>query len=250
MSKPNRAYAAVTRFADHLEAEIEDAVHAARSRRLAAVREVEQLARYLYSRHPSSDQADGPPSKKPRGVAIEPDVILAIKAREGAPLAGCLRAIHDSILALEPYESVPFKRKPIGFRRATKSELTGPEETALAALDRAGQDLIGLLRGLAEQLATSRTTKANRRRKLAASLGVLTPPQVGERLGVSPDKVRGWIAKGELNATNVATGSDGRPRYRVSEKDLADFQEKRQPSKPPAPAPRRRKKDPNVTEFF
>ena len=65
---------------------------------------------------------NGPPAKKPRGVAIEPDVMLAIKVLEAAPLARCLRAIHDSILALESYESVPFKRKPIGFRRATKSE--------------------------------------------------------------------------------------------------------------------------------
>ncbi len=78
----------------------------------------------------------------------------------------------------------------------------------------------------------------------------MPPPQVAERLGVSPDKVRGWIAKGELTATNVATGKAGRPRYRVSETDLADFQAGRQPSKPLAPALRRRKKDPNVIEFF
>jgi excisionase family DNA binding protein len=79
---------------------------------------------------------------------------------------------------------------------------------------------------------------------------MLMPPQVAERLGVSSDKVHAWIAKGELNATNVATGKGGRPRYRVSERDLADFQKKRQPPKPTAPAPQRRKKDPSVIEFF
>ena len=35
---------------------------------------------------------------------------------------------------------------------------------------------------------------------------MLTPPQVAELLGVSADKVRGWISKGELNATDVAAG--------------------------------------------
>ncbi len=79
---------------------------------------------------------------------------------------------------------------------------------------------------------------------------MLTPPQIAKRLNVSPDKVRSWIAKGELNATNVATGKTGRPRYRVSETDLADFQKKRQPSKPSPKPPRRQKKEPHVIEFF
>ena len=132
------------------------------------------------------------------------------------------------------------------------SAAAGPEETALAALELAGQDLIGVFRSLEERLAASCTTRATRRKtpKAAPSGGMLTPPQVAKQLGVSPDKVRGWIAKGELPATNVATGKGGQPRYRISETDLADFQKKRQPSKPPVPAPRRRKKDPNVIPFF
>jgi excisionase family DNA binding protein len=191
----------------------------------------------------------------PRGFVIKPEVMLAIKALDAAPLAACLCAIHDSILALEPYEGVPFKRKPIVFRKAgvmAGSTAAGPEETTLAALELAGQGLVGVFRGLAEQLAASCTTGTARRKppKAAPAAGMITPPQIAKRLNVSPDKVRGWIAKGELNATNVATGKGGRPRYRVSETDLADFQKKRQPSKPSAPAPRRRKKDPHVIEFF
>ena len=111
--------------------------------------------------------------------------------------------------------------------------------------------MIEIFRGLAERLAANCTTKAARRKKSKNEpSGMLTPPQVAKQLGVSPDKIRAWIDKGELNATNVATGKAGRPRYRISETDLADFQKKRQPSKPPPPAPRRRKKDPNVIEFF
>ena len=126
----------------------------------------------------------------------------------------------------------------------------GPEETALADLERVGQDLLGLFRGLADRLASRCMTRTRRKTPKAGASGPLTPPQVAKRLGVSADKVRAWIAKGELIATNVAKGSGGRPRYRVSETDLADFQRKRQPSKPPAPAPRRKKKDPHVIEFF
>jgi hypothetical protein len=41
-----------------------------------------------------------------------------MKGLDAAPLADCLSAIHDAIAALEPYDGVPFKRKPIGFRKA------------------------------------------------------------------------------------------------------------------------------------
>jgi len=79
---------------------------------------------------------------------------------------------------------------------------------------------------------------------------MLTPPQVAKQLGVSPDKIRGWIDKGELHATNVATGHGGRPRYRISEENMAAFKRARQPSKPPPKTPRRKKKDDSVIEFF
>ena len=141
---------------------------------------------------------------------------------------------------------------PQGEAARPKQQRPGPEETALAALELAGQDLVGLFRGLAERLAASCTTRAARRKtpKAAPSGGMLTPPQVAKQLGVSPDKILAWIRKGELHATNVAAGSGGRPRYRISHEDLAEFQRKRQNVKPPPKPPRRRKKDPNVIEFF
>jgi len=33
---------------------------------------------------------------------------------------------------------------------------------------------------------------------------MLTPPQAARLLGVNADKIRAWIASGELRATNVA----------------------------------------------
>ena len=246
------AHAAVHRFVDQFEAEVEDAVQAARARQLAAVRRVEQIGRYLHARYLPADQAAGTPPK-PRGLVIEPEFVLALKALDAAPPVGCLSAIRDAIVALERYEGVRFDRKPLVLRKAgTTAESTapGPEEAALAALELASQNLVSLFRSLEKRLAEGCATRAARKKPKTAPSGMFTPPQVAEHLGVSPDKVRGWIAKGELNATNVATGKGGRPRYRISETDLADFQKKRQPSKPPAPAPRRRKKDPNVIEFF
>jgi excisionase family DNA binding protein len=177
-----------------------------------------------------------------------------MKGLDAATLADCLSAIHGAIAALEPYDGVPFKRKPIGFRKAggtAGAATAGPEEAALAALERAGHDLIGLFHGLEERLAASCTTRAARRKTPKAEpSGVLTPPKVAKQLGVSPDKILDWIRKGELNATNVATGSGGRPRYRISEEDLSAFQRARQPSKPPPASPRRKKIDPGSKEFY
>ncbi len=146
-----RAHAAVHRFADHLEAEVEDAVNAARARQLAAVRRVEQTARYLLP-----DQVGGTCPRKPRGLAIEPEFVLALKALDTALLADCLSAIHAAIVALEPYDGVRFNRKPLVLRKAggkAESAAAGPEDTALAALELAGQELVSLFRGLERRLA-------------------------------------------------------------------------------------------------
>ena len=52
-----------------------------------------------------------------------------------------------------------------------------------------------------------------------------TPPQIAKRLRVRGDKVLNWIRKGELCAVNVSDST--RPRYRVSEGDLATFLDRR-----------------------
>ena len=248
-----RAHAAVHRFVEQFEADVEDAVHAARARQLAAIQRIEQSVRYLHSRYLLTDQAAGT-SPKPRGLVIEPDFILAIKALDAAPLADCLRDLHGAIMALTPYDGVPFQRKPVVLRKGggkADSIAAGPEEAALAALELAGQNLIGLFSGLAERLAENCTTRAARRKTPKGEpSGMLTPPQVAQQLGVSPDKIRAWIDKGELSATNVAAAGSSRPRYRVSPEDLAKFQMRRQKVKPPPKPTRRPRKDDGVIEFF
>ena len=248
-----RAHAAAHRFVEQFEAEVEDAVDAARGRRLAPIKHVEHVGRYLYARYLLAVQAAGM-SPKPRGLVIESDFVLAIKLLDAAPLAASLEAIHKAIVALEPYDGVRFNRRPIGFRGLggrAESTAAGPEELAVAALELAGNDLIGLFRGLAERLAASCTTRTARRKTpKAAPSGMLTPPQLAKQLGVSPDKVLTWIRKGELHATNVAAAGSSRPRHRISPEDLAEFQRTRQNVPPPPKPVRRKKKDPNVIEFF
>ncbi len=68
----------------------------------------------------------------------------------------------------------------------------------------------------------------------------LSPPKIAKRLGVSCEKVIGWILAGELRGSNLAARADGRPRYRVAESDLAEFLDRRNAAVQPT-MPRRRK---------
>jgi len=77
----------------------------------------------------------------------------------------------------------------------------------------------------------------------------LSPPQVAKRLAVDPSKILVWIKRGELRAVNVATHTGRRPRYRISPADLAVFEAARAAGPQPK-ITRRRRKDPNVIQFF
>ena len=57
----------------------------------------------------------------------------------------------------------------------------------------------------------------------------LSPRQIARRLGVSEVKVRRWIDLGQLRAVDLATeaGPHKRRRLRISETDLAAFEESR-----------------------
>ncbi len=75
---------------------------------------------------------------------------------------------------------------------------------------------------------------------------MLTTPQAAKLLGVNADKIRAWIACGELPAVNVVLAHGlTRPRWRIAEADLDAFKQRRaaQPGirktrrpRPPAPA--------------
>ena len=78
----------------------------------------------------------------------------------------------------------------------------------------------------------------------------LSPPAIGKRLGVKPDKVRRWIRSGELRASDFATELGDKPLYKVHLTELIAFIQRREVN-PPTPTSRRRRKQPDdVIQFF
>jgi transposase len=76
----------------------------------------------------------------------------------------------------------------------------------------------------------------------------LTVQDVARRYRVGEDKVRGWIARGELAAVNTASVQCARPRWVVLPDSLAAF-ERRRAGGPPPQAPRRRKRSYQVDYY-
>jgi hypothetical protein len=77
----------------------------------------------------------------------------------------------------------------------------------------------------------------------------LSPPAYARQLGVDTAKVLKWIRTGELPAFNAATTIGCKPRYLIDVGDIATF-EARRAVQPPAPTSRRRRRDPEIIEFF
>lgn len=80
-----------------------------------------------------------------------------------------------------------------------------------------------------------------------AAIG-LTVADVARRYRVGEDKVRSWIAKGELKAINTATVLCGKPRFVVLPDHLAEFEKLRAAG--PAPKPQRRKRPTQPIDFY
>lgn len=77
-----------------------------------------------------------------------------------------------------------------------------------------------------------------------------SPAQVAQRYGVSPDKVRAWIASGELRAINIsARRSSRKPRWAITPEALEAFEQQRAAAPPPRRQRRRRKRS-GVTQYF
>jgi hypothetical protein len=78
-----------------------------------------------------------------------------------------------------------------------------------------------------------------------------TPPQYAKDIGVDPAKVIAWIKRGELRAMNVATNTNGRPRFRISLEAIVEFEERRSARQPVKPVRRKRKKqESGFVEYF
>lgn len=67
----------------------------------------------------------------------------------------------------------------------------------------------------------------------------LNPCQVAMLLNVSPEKVRGWIKRGELKASDLG---NGRSQFVIRKDHLAAFMEKRQPGELRSRRSRRQKR--------
>jgi excisionase family DNA binding protein len=67
-----------------------------------------------------------------------------------------------------------------------------------------------------------------------------TPGELARLLRVSPDRIRAWIARGELAAVNTADVRCGKRRYVILPHQLAAWVQSRLAGPPPTP-PRRRK---------
>ena len=82
------------------------------------------------------------------------------------------------------------------------------------------------------------------------SKSYMTPPEIAKLLRVSPEKVIGWIRRGELRAINVSNGWQ-RKRFLIGQDDLDAFLTRREVH-PPPPRPRRMRQaaDPDFIEYF
>jgi excisionase family DNA binding protein len=69
----------------------------------------------------------------------------------------------------------------------------------------------------------------------------LTVSEFAATYRVSEDKVRAWIAKGELRAVNTAAVLAGKPRWVISPEALAEFEKKRSGGRIPQATTKRRR---------
>lgn len=76
----------------------------------------------------------------------------------------------------------------------------------------------------------------------------LTVLDVSRRYRVSPDKVRAWIARGELAAVNTAATLCSKPRWVIMPDALIAFERRRAGVTPKAP--RRGRRPIGITDYY
>jgi excisionase family DNA binding protein len=77
----------------------------------------------------------------------------------------------------------------------------------------------------------------------------LTVREVAKRYRVGEDKIRSWIAKGELKAINTSAALCGRPRWVIPREALEEF-EKRRRSGPTQKSQRPRRRRVQQTDYY
>ena len=115
---PNlRAHRVLHRFTEQLDAEVQGAVDAARSRQLAPFESVQRRCEYLLARYVEPVQGRALPKhllRKPAGLTVGADLVAGLDAVEPHLLDACLRQIQAAIETLRPFDGKPFGRKPVG----------------------------------------------------------------------------------------------------------------------------------------
>lgn len=76
-----------------------------------------------------------------------------------------------------------------------------------------------------------------------------TPPALAKHWGSTPETILALIASGDLEAFDARRPGSSRPRWRIEPDAVEDFKRRRS-TKPASKPVRRRRKDPNITEFF
>jgi hypothetical protein len=69
------------------------------------------------------------------------------------------------------------------------------------------------------------------------------------RWRIGPDKVRSFLARGELVGVNLATHLSGRPQWRITRESVELFERRRTSAPPPKPA-RRRRQPSDFVDYF
>ena len=98
-----------------------------------------------------------------------------------------------------------------------------------------------------DRLSILRLPSSGEARDKAPAAG-LTVADVARRYRVSEDKVRAWVARGELRAINTATALCGKPRWVITPDGLAAFEKLRAGGRPPKPS--RRRRQPAEIDFY
>lgn len=239
-------------FTEQLDAEVQEAMDAARARQLAPFESVQRRCEYLLVRYVAPAPGRALPRhllRKPTGLTVGADLVAGLAAVEPHLLGACLQQLQVAIETLRPFNGKPFSRKPIVVGRGNNkidAQSTGSdEENALERLEQAGADIIQLFRDSVETLTAQLAIVAKKPavKPEDKTAKVLTPPQLAAEMGIDVDKVYAFIRSGELRVTDTAIKRGGRARYRISRQDAEDFQRRRQNSPPPPPSPRRKKMD-------
>ncbi len=223
---------------------------------------VAQVFEYLHDQYPTPGD-NLRVRRKPHGLKVTSGLLIALQHLDPQDFAARV-SVKPLLDAWQAETSKPLGRHPVlvnASARRTHYERTAAKAKSKQALMRnvkkAMDDLVAPLHALRQRILTrlakvATTNKAPpaRAAKQAARKQGWTPPELAERLGVSPDKILAWIRSGELPAVNVSTRRGGRPRYLINREGLTIFEAKRRAAGDPPIKRRRRRQDPGVIEYF